>query len=328
MATTKKKSSKKKSSKDKTATKPVESSRPKRGINREKITEEREKLDTGGGGDIWSPDPGETIVYVHPPCRADDDHPLTAGVPYVPMEVHYQVGGSNGPMCASLDKEANPIMTHPLVRAQLKKRGVKIKKGECPIKKWLAEDANEVEEDRAKRQTKWVWGVTPISFKAPKSKKFAPIAPQPAILMAGITIHDGIMEVLDEVGDITDYEQAVFIKITKKGSKRNNIKYTVIADPKTLRAPVKLDKEFVDMVEKALEPDGDCDLFKFAGNLFKSTGDVEKILASGGSVATDDDEDEDDDDEDEDDDDDEDDDEDDEDEDEEEEDDEDEDGEE
>ncbi|KKM17103.1 hypothetical protein LCGC14_1679160 [marine sediment metagenome] len=46
-----------------------------------KLDKMQEKYEEAQKGDLWTPDEGETLLYVHPPCRDDDEHePTDEGV--------------------------------------------------------------------------------------------------------------------------------------------------------------------------------------------------------------------------------------------------------
>lgn len=237
-------------------------------------------------GEYLQLEQGETLLYIHPQCRADDKFEPTDGVNYVPVVIHYGVGkgrpgkdgkSSKGSMVASLDPELNTIIEHPFVKRILKKSKKKLT-GKCPIAKALASgtlDDDEANEMRA--STRYVWGVTPIGHRAAASSEFTKLAPKPSVLMCGKTVFDGIMEVFFDNGDITDPEAAVLV-IVKRDGKDMTTKYAVRADPASLKKPRKIGSEARTAVAKALKEDGDCDLFKVVANMIKSTAEVEALM--------------------------------------------------
>ena len=232
-----------------------------------------------GGGDYLSFEKGETLLYVHPPCRDNDKFPLTKGKNYVPVTVHYAVG-KNERMVVGLDPETNPIIEHPFVQKVLAKRKVHLT-GKCPMKKALdgGKMFSDEEADESRPQTKYLWGVTPLGFRKRSSDKWAEHEKQgqPAVVMAGKQIFDGIMECFFDHGDISDPRAAVLVRVIKTGKKRQT-KYEVKIDPETSKEPRKLPKSTRAAIAKAMAEEGDCDLFRVVGNMIKSPDEVIAIM--------------------------------------------------
>lgn len=229
------------------------------------------------GGDFWNPDAGETRVLVHSPCRGDaDTYEPTDGTNFVPIAVHYKVGGK---MVVCLDAEKNPIIRHPFVVEFLKKRGIKLDSDECPVCREIYDGGLDEEAAAdARFQMKFLWGVTPIDYKKSAADDAMVLKPRPGVLLCGKTVYEGIIKVILEEGDITNLDEAVLVKIGKEG-KGLNTKYAVVADTRTLRKPLKASKALRRAVLASLKVEGDCDLFKLAANLVKSHSEVKAALS-------------------------------------------------
>lgn len=230
------------------------------------------------GGDFISLDAGETLVYIHPPCRDDDEYEPTTGLNYVPVTIHYGVGKNNA-MCVSLDPEANPIIVHPFVKGFLKQRKIKLT-GECPVAEALASgEFDDEEADESRPQTRYLWGATVLGHRRSSKEPWPEIneSAKPGVLFVGKTVFDGIMEAFFENGDISDPDNAILLKVKKEGEKMKT-KYTVSADPKCLRKAYKLPKKLRAALAKATAEGGDCDLFRVVANLVKGPAEVRALI--------------------------------------------------
>jgi hypothetical protein len=228
------------------------------------------------GGDFVGFEKGDTLVYVHPPCRDNDEWEPTTGTNFIPVVVHYKVG-KNGGMAVSLDKEKNPIIEHPFIKKLLKAQKKKII-GDCPVAKALSDgtiSGDAADESRA--QTRFLWGMTPLKHRSNAKMPWADLEPKPSTAFIGKQIFDGIMEVFFDNGDIADPNGAVLVRITKEGDGRTT-KYAVKAEPSTLKEPFKLPKALKAKLSKAMEEGGDCDLFRIVANMTKSTAEVQAMV--------------------------------------------------
>ena len=240
------------------------------------------------GGDIWTPDTGVTLLYIHPPCRDNDEHEPTAGLNHIPLVVHYGLGRDRQ-MAVCLDHERNPVIRHPFVRALLKKRKIKVGKT-CPVDEAISEGTMSADAaDEATPNTRFLWGVTPIAYKPSISaEKWTKLTPKPKVALVGATLYNGFMDTFFEAGDITDMDAAVYVQVVREGKGRFDTKYEVkVLNMKgmsgSVAKPAKLPPAFRRLINKAIQVEGDCDLFKIVANMVKSTDDV-TALVSGVSV--------------------------------------------
>jgi hypothetical protein len=236
------------------------------------------------GGDFVSFDPGETLLYIHPPCREGDEWEPTTGRNYIPITVHYGIGKNKG-MAVSLDTEKNAILTHPWVKKLLKAKKVRIT-GDCPVAAALADGTlTDDDADEARPQTRFLWGVTVLKKRAKSSDPWNDVTPKPGVAFIGKQIFDGFMSMFFDHEDITDPKGAVLVRVKREGEKRTT-KYSVVAEPGSVKKPFPLPKSLAAALSKAMEEGGDCDLFRIAANLVKGTAEVQAMLA-GGKVDTD-----------------------------------------
>ena len=229
------------------------------------------------GGEFFTLDVGETLLYIHPQCRADDSWEPTDGVNYAPVVVHFKVGKKEG-MVVSLDPELNPIIEHPFVKRLLKKAKKRLT-GRCPLKEALDNGAlDDDEADQSRAQTRYLWGCTPLYHRGDSSEEWRKLPGTPSVLFAGKTIFDGIMELFFDNGDITDPNAAILCKIKRVG-KDMSTKYTISADTASLKKPKALPPPTKAAIAKAIMEEGDCDLFRIVANMVKTPAEVEALLA-------------------------------------------------
>ncbi len=231
-------------------------------------------------GDLWTPDEGETLLLVHPPCRDDDEHEPTDGLCYVPVVIHYSVGRGNAVvMC--LDQKANPLIDHPFLREILKKRGVQLgDELECPVCKAIYEGriaGDDAKDSRA--QERWLWGITPISFSRKVGGSQVALPPEPTPYMCGWKVFNALMAAFSECGNITDFDSEVLFKLRRKGTTKFTTNYDGCGpDVATVKSPMKLDKSVRRLVREAMQPEGDCDLFNLAAGFVKSEAEAQAAL--------------------------------------------------
>lgn len=237
------------------------------------------------GGDIWNPPVGLTKVYIHPPCREDDKWEPTVGTNLITLGVHYGLGPNNG-MGVCLEPERNPILQHPFLKKLLEEKKIKLPKM-CPVERAISDgDLDSDDATRARLSTRYLFGVTPIMQKTNRTAEdWTALTPKPSVMLVGNTVYNGIMDEILENGDITDMNKAIFLIIGREGTKMMDTKYTVKADPTTVRKPMVLPAKLQSALNKALQPKGDCDLFKVVANMVKGSEEL-KLLMSGSKVST------------------------------------------
>jgi len=230
------------------------------------------------GGEFWSCPEGDTLCYIHPPVLEDDEFPLTEGINYIPFAVHYGLGEGNQ-MGICLDTKKNPILKHPKVKLALKKRGIKLT-GKCPVCEAIdsGKKVDGLDPQRSRRQTKYLWGLTPLRFRDKPRGKFQKLTPTPSPAIVGRTLYDGIFDVFDSIGDITDFDSATYVVINRKGRSMTSTKYKVTPDGATTKSPVSLSKGMRRLISDAIEEDGDCDLFSIMSSMVKSQDELNALV--------------------------------------------------
>jgi hypothetical protein len=230
------------------------------------------------GGEFWTPDEGETRIYVLPPCRENDSYEPTDGLNYIPVGVHYSVG-ANEQMVVCLDPQQNPIIKHPFIQEFLKKRGVVVDaEAGCPVCKAIYQGKmTEAKAAACRFQLRYVWAVMPWDHARQIGKPASKLTPAPVVYTCGRTVYDGIMKTIYEVGDITDFDSAVLVRIEKTG-KELKTRYKVQPDIETLRQPVRLDKGTRRIILDAIKEEGDCDLFKVTASMIKGTAQASAVV--------------------------------------------------
>jgi len=228
------------------------------------------------GGDFVGFESGETLVYIHPPCREGDEWEPTSGRNYIPIVVHYNVGKNKG-MAVSLDAEKNPIIEHPWVKKLLKAQKKRIV-GDDPMSKALTDGTISGEDaDESRAQTRFLWGMTPLKHRASSKDAWRDLPAKPGSAFIGKQIFDGIMEVFFDNDDITDPDAAILVRVKKSGEKRTT-KYEVKAEPATLKEAFKVPKTLRKALATAMAEGGDCDLFRIAANMIKGTAEVQAMI--------------------------------------------------
>lgn len=238
-------------------------------INLEKMKAERARR--AGGGETWNAPEGDTAVYIAPPSRDDDD------APYWGFAVHWGLGKKGKNMSVCLDATEQPILQHPDLLEELKKQGKNIDGG-CPVCDELA--AGHLSDD-CKRQSRWLWIVSPIKTRASAQEAFRPWN-QPDFVTALLTsyrVWDSIADVFGSAGeDITNPESAVLVRIIREGTKLKT-KWDVQPDFETLRKGMKIPASTRKALADACKKGGKCDPYRIIASMARSRDEVVKLLA-------------------------------------------------
>lgn len=220
----------------------------------------------GGRSDFWKLKPGDSLIYICPPCRPEDK------LAFYPIRVHYQVGPKEN-MAVCLDLERNKVLTHPSIKPYL--AGLEIEGG-CPVCQRL--DAGTVSED-CKGVMRYLWNIIPIAFREDAKAAWQQITPiEVKPLFEGYTIWDGLLEVFANEGNITNPDQAIFARVSRKGTTRYTTKYGVQIDSATVRKPRQIEPAVRQIIGEALAEGGSGDAYQMAAKMVYSRGRVEAML--------------------------------------------------
>jgi hypothetical protein len=234
------------------------------------------------GGDLWKIPEGVTLVYVHGLCRPDDEHELTSGKNFLELSQHYGLGvPSERKSSVCLDRENNPIIAHPVVMEYLERREVSI--GDyCPPCRSLAIGDLPFDTRASKR---FVFGFTPRFYKINEAtEEWQPLPVKPMISIIGSKLYEDIMKIYFDNDDISDMDAAVYVKISRTGNSFRDTRYAAGVYTKknfegSLMNPAKFNDRTKKILQKAVRPDGDCDLFRIVSNLIRPFEDVEDLVA-------------------------------------------------
>lgn len=226
------------------------------------VKEDRERR----GGDLYTLREGTTVAYLCQPCREDDR------LNYIKVGVHY--GLRRGPTLC-LDSSRNPIWANPHFLEIMKEKGIKTP-ARCPActraDKLFRRATTEKEKEeprRIKYQDKYLWNLIPIAHRAPDRDELSFEEPDLVQLLSGETIWEDITQIICEEGNITKPDEAVFVKMTRKGAKGDKqTKYTTVVDTESVKSPKALPKAIRARLAKALQPDGEGDLYSIASGLY------------------------------------------------------------
>lgn len=262
-----------------------------RPLNTERLAErqkarEAERAASGSGKWLNLKEGGKYLLYICGPSREDDD------INYIEFTNCYGLGSDGKKRGVSLDTARNPLLLDERVQDFLTERGVS-SDGPCPlIEEWekRKEDGDKKGADDIKPGTRFVFNVVPLGFSSDLNAKEWGAAPNNGELCkmeCGATVWEGIVDVINQAGDITNPEEATLVIISKTGQKMKT-KYKVVADMKTTKKPMDLSDEIKAQLEEGLVAGADHDLYKTFADMVKPRDALEAILAG---VDTDDDDD-------------------------------------
>lgn len=235
----------------------------------------RPKPGKGGGGDLFKFGSGRTNVYVAPPTEDMD------GLPYVVVEVHYNVTPDGKQMVACLDPH-NEVLWHPSTVDALKERGITLpdrKASTCPICEDVATlPKGDAKGKRRRAKGQYLFAIIPMSTGGRRDRKDLPDdKAKPCATLVGYQVWDGICAVIEAEADITNATEAILAAVTKTGEQLDT-EYTVAADSDTIREPLRLSKPQRAALRLAQEPGGDCDLFSVLAAFVKPADDVGRLM--------------------------------------------------
>lgn len=239
-------------------------------VNLEDVQRYREENKHDNQG-LFTFDEGDTVIYVCQPC--DDD----ATLPQVDLKQHKVSQDKRPIVCLDLDK--NPVLSHPRVVAYLEEDGKDIDGG-CPVCEAIAAGTFEGEAKKAKAKTTSLWNFVTLKYRKDARMPWQDLAFEVRQCSASYTVSDGILEMLGNEGDITDPEKAIFARVNRKGSGKMDTEYKVHADSETLRKPVRLSAGQRKIIDEALAPGGNGDLYRIVAAFTQSREEV--IAALGG----------------------------------------------
>jgi len=240
-----------------------------KGVNTERVQKDRESRKRGS--DFWSPDEGDTLLYVAP-CPPGID-----GVPYVEGAFHFSATnrgeGKGASFC--LDSNANAMLTdadpaHDAFVSRLKELDRDPDDmGGCSICEALdSGDFEKKVKDAARKQTRYMWNVLPIKYRKKQSAPWTDLNEGLRPYMCSFTVWDGICSVIGDLGDITDPNGAVLIILHREGTGMST-RYQVSADAATIKKPLVLDKATKQMLRDALKDGGTGDLLRIVAAMTK-----------------------------------------------------------
>ena len=251
------------------------------GINIKRLRDRRSKQSSGGdrkSSDFWKPqDDTTTLLYIVPPNEDMD------GIPYVEFEQYFVRSGGRSTALVSLDRR-NEALWNPATAEFIEPKG--IEPGvRCPVaehrERGIEGAIIERDDPSIQRSRRAVlFYVIPIANIVDGEVESLPDSERVARpYIAGFTVWDGICEVIEEEGDITNPDAAIFVRLKKKktGPANFDVEYKVSADSNSLRKPVKLKGSERDSLEDA-QAKGDINPFRIVGAFAKSREDMISIL--------------------------------------------------
>jgi hypothetical protein len=240
-------------------------------FDREAMQRAREEQERQtAGGEFYTFEEGETVVYICEAPRPDDV------LNFVEVVQH---GGltRDEPSMVCLNPDKNKVLSHPEVQRYLEELGKDIEGG-CPRCEHISAGHYKGDElKNVKAKSRYLWSIIPIKFRQSGRLPWQDLQPADNVVpcFTPYTLWDGIMDVFTNEGDITAYDGATYIRVTREGQKLQT-EYSVVADSESLKRPVKLSKTTIAAIREALAPGGSCDLYKIIANLTLSYEDALK----------------------------------------------------
>jgi hypothetical protein len=247
------------------------------GFNKDKVKKRKSEL---SGGNNFTAKEGETLLFF-----CDTGHPEDE-FNFLELLVHYGLGQRRLPaMC--LDASRNPALVDPRVieLAQSEKNVdlvAEAKKG-CPVcrRVWGTDGVQalpKAEGDDIKANRRYIFPVIPMAYKVKDGKNFQELDPRVQCWNTSYTQWDKITDELVEIGNPTDPESAVFLKVSRKGLKKNDTKYEITTDKSSFREPEKLSKHIKALILKETKPGESADIYRSAADLVKTADEMEALV--------------------------------------------------
>jgi len=232
-----------------------------RGINKDAVAKDREAKKRG---EFWTPDEGDTLVYVAP-CP-----PGVEGFPYVASTFHFnaKAQGSAKGSALCLDKGENALLTlDPFLDRLREMERDTDDLGHCPICEAM-DGLDKKVADEVKRRTNYLFNIIPMRFRKKQGSPWVELGEGLRPYMCSYTVWDGICSVIGELGDVTDPNSAVLIQINREGTGQKT-RYKVTADMATVKKPLVLDKATKTALREALADGGKGDLLRIVAAMTK-----------------------------------------------------------
>lgn len=256
-------------------------------IDMSKMRADRKKVDkpTRDGVDILKFEEGEYLLYITPPVHEEDP------VPYVEAQCHFSVGPNNRMVLNAEGLTGHPPFLQALAARKVSGTDEGMTFEDCRNGWQLA--AGYASRHRANKRIqmrdRWYFGCLVMATRRSNRDDWEHArVPEFNIISAGKTIYNGVTDIFFDVGDLTDPDKAILVKITRKG-KGLDTEYSVTADVDTLREPMQLSDEIWGALEPKLQPGEDGDLYKLVAQFCRTEAQVQAVL-DGTDGKTDDDE--------------------------------------
>ena len=256
----------------------------------------KKKAESRRGGDWLSmKNPGELMIYVAGVTRDEDE------LPYLETFIHYNLGPENR-AAACLDLDVNEVLTDDRVHAYLPD-GSETVDGDCTAceaaevlwaeyrrlkeKKVTKKKLDEAYRNASSvtRNRKFVFNVCVMASRDTAEDewewvdkgelKLQPYGP-------GTMVWEQILDAFIQEGDITDPDEAIFLRLVKTGKVWHEIKYKCTPYIGTARKPFgpqKLSKALKRQIEDKLHAEGDLDLYRHVCDNVRTRADMEKLLS-------------------------------------------------
>jgi len=246
-------------------------------FNPDAVRKRRQELSSGNS---FTPKEGETVLFFCDSSRPEDMSN------YVELQVHYGLGPRRIPgMC--LDTQRNPAMSDPRIIAlaqEMKGFDLKAEGGKgCPVCNLVwggagSENMTKEQLDDIKASRRFVFAVVPIKYKIPNGKDFQDLDPQVLNWNCSYTQWERIADELAEIGNPCDPKRAVFLKVKRVGTKKNDTKYTIEVDKQSLISPVALPKPTTFLIQQSIEPGAKADIYMAAVDLARTHDELIALM--------------------------------------------------